>query len=79
MHIALFKDVKNAAYLRRQLLEANAAFDYAFLDAQMVRLICSDPCINYCFLFFMVHLYKFELVADHVRARRLDGAGSAVS
>lgn len=37
VHIALFKDVKNAVYLRSQLLEANAAFDYAFLDAQMVR------------------------------------------
>lgn len=39
VHIALFKDVKNAAYLRSQLLEANSAFDYAFLDAQMVGLI----------------------------------------
>ncbi|KAH7406452.1 kinase binding protein CGI-121-domain-containing protein [Phaeosphaeria sp. MPI-PUGE-AT-0046c] len=35
VHIALFKDVNNAAYLRSQLLEANPAFDYAFLDAQM--------------------------------------------
>lgn len=36
VHIALFKDVTNAAFLRSQLLEANPDFDYAFLDAQMV-------------------------------------------
>jgi EKC/KEOPS complex subunit CGI121/TPRKB len=36
VHVALFKDVKNAAYLRSQLLEANPDFDYAFLDAEMV-------------------------------------------
>jgi hypothetical protein len=37
MHVALFRDVQNASYLRSQLLEANPAFDYAFLDASMVR------------------------------------------
>jgi hypothetical protein len=37
MHVALFKDVQNASYLRSQLLEANPQFDYAFLDASMVR------------------------------------------
>jgi EKC/KEOPS complex subunit CGI121/TPRKB len=36
VHVALFKDVKNASFLRRQLLEANPEFDYAFLDASMV-------------------------------------------
>jgi EKC/KEOPS complex subunit CGI121/TPRKB len=36
IHVALFKDVKNASYLRSQLLEANPDFDYAFLDAEMV-------------------------------------------
>lgn len=36
VHVALFKDVKNAAYLRRQLLEGNQAFEYAFLDATAV-------------------------------------------
>lgn len=34
---ALFKNVSNAAFLRSQLLEANTDFDYAFLDATMVR------------------------------------------
>ncbi len=36
VHVALFKDVSNAAFLRSQLLEANPDFDYAFLDATMV-------------------------------------------
>nr|Q0UEM3.2 RecName: Full=EKC/KEOPS complex subunit CGI121 [Parastagonospora nodorum SN15] len=36
VHVALFKDVKNPSYLKSQLLEANPAFDYAFLDAAMV-------------------------------------------
>ena len=36
VHVALFKDVTNAAFLRSQLLEANPEFDYAFLDASMV-------------------------------------------
>jgi hypothetical protein len=36
IHVSLFKDVKNAAYLRQQLLEANAEFEYAFLDATTV-------------------------------------------
>ena len=33
---ALFKDVENAAFLRRQLVEANADYEYAFLDASTV-------------------------------------------
>ncbi|KAH3920476.1 EKC/KEOPS complex subunit [Parastagonospora nodorum] len=36
VHVALFKDVKNPSYLKSQLLEANPAFDYAFLDAAMI-------------------------------------------
>ena len=36
VHVALFKDVTNAAFLRSQLLEGNQDFDYAFLDAAMV-------------------------------------------
>ena len=36
VHIALFHDVRNAAFLRSQLLAANPDFDYAFLDATMV-------------------------------------------
>ncbi|EMD69708.1 hypothetical protein GGP41_001162 [Bipolaris sorokiniana] len=36
VHVALFKDVANASHLRRQLLDANPHFDYAFLDASMI-------------------------------------------
>ncbi|EUC50846.1 hypothetical protein COCMIDRAFT_81037 [Bipolaris oryzae ATCC 44560] len=36
VHVALFKDVVNASHLRRQLLDANPHFDYAFLDASMI-------------------------------------------
>jgi hypothetical protein len=42
VHVALFHHVTNAAYLRSQLLEANAEFDYAFLDAEMVCFKLSD-------------------------------------
>jgi hypothetical protein len=39
VHVALYKDVQNASYLRQQLLSANAEFEYAFIDATMVGAI----------------------------------------
>ncbi|KAL1632768.1 hypothetical protein SLS58_011315 [Diplodia intermedia] len=33
VHVALFQHVRNAAFLRQQLLAGNQAFEYAFLDA----------------------------------------------
>ncbi|KAF3050565.1 hypothetical protein E8E11_005127 [Didymella keratinophila] len=36
VQVALFKDVRNAGFLRSQLLAANPEFDYAFLDAAMI-------------------------------------------
>ena len=38
VHAALFKDVKNSAFLRQQLINANADFEYAFFDASVVLL-----------------------------------------
>lgn len=38
VYAALFKDVKNSAFLRQQLLAGNAEFEYAFIDARMVRI-----------------------------------------
>ena len=34
--MALFKDVKNAPFLREQLLAGNTAFEYTFLDAEIL-------------------------------------------
>lgn len=39
LYVALFKDVKNAPFLRKQLLDGNEDFEYAFLDAQVVGLL----------------------------------------
>ncbi|KEZ45890.1 hypothetical protein SAPIO_CDS1262 [Scedosporium apiospermum] len=36
VHIALFKNIKNAAFLHSQLLARNADFEYAFIDASIV-------------------------------------------
>ncbi len=37
VHVALFRDVENAAALHQQLLARNADFEYAFIDASVVR------------------------------------------
>lgn len=37
VHVGLFENVQNAAFLRQQLLDGNAEFEYAFLDATTVR------------------------------------------
>lgn len=36
LQVALYKDLKNASFLREQLLSGNADFQYAFIDATMV-------------------------------------------
>ncbi|OAA69145.1 Kinase binding protein CGI-121 [Cordyceps fumosorosea ARSEF 2679] len=36
VHLALFRDVKNAAFLHQQLLARNSDFEYAFVDASVV-------------------------------------------
>ena len=40
VQVALFTDVRNAEFLRSQLLAANPEFDYAFVDAAMVSQFC---------------------------------------
>jgi EKC/KEOPS complex subunit CGI121/TPRKB len=37
VYVALYRDVQNAAFLRQQLLSGNKEFEYAFIDASMVR------------------------------------------
>ncbi|KAJ9294166.1 hypothetical protein DTO271G3_7028 [Paecilomyces variotii] len=36
VHVALYRDVKNAPFLRQQLLSGNTEFEYAFIDASMI-------------------------------------------
>ena len=38
VHVAIFRDVENAAFLHQQLLARNADFEYALIDAAVVRL-----------------------------------------
>ena len=36
VHVALFRDVKNASFLHQQLLAGNVDFEYSFIDASVV-------------------------------------------
>lgn len=36
VHVALYTEIKNAAYLRDQLLQGNQDFEYALIDASVV-------------------------------------------
>ncbi|KAH0562846.1 hypothetical protein GP486_002533 [Trichoglossum hirsutum] len=36
IHIALFRNVENSAFLKQQLLDCNEEFEYAFIDASVV-------------------------------------------
>ena len=37
VHVALYTDLQNASFLRDQLLQGNSDFEYAFVDASVVR------------------------------------------
>lgn len=41
VHVALYRNVQNAAFLRQQLLAGNSAFEYALIDASMVCDSCN--------------------------------------
>ena len=47
IQVCLFNDVQNSAFLRQQLLEGNADFEYAFLDASV--LISTSHVLAACF------------------------------
>lgn len=36
LHIALYRNVKNAAFLQQQLLAGNTEFEYGFIDASVL-------------------------------------------
>lgn len=42
IHVALYRDVQNASFLRHQLLSGNADFEYAFIDASMASHVSLD-------------------------------------
>jgi EKC/KEOPS complex subunit CGI121/TPRKB len=37
VHVALYRNVQNSAFLRQQLLAGNKEFEYALIDASLVR------------------------------------------
>ena len=43
LHLALFRDVRNAAALHAQLLARNPDFEYALIDASIVSLLSPRP------------------------------------
>jgi hypothetical protein len=43
IHIALYRNVTNAAFLQQQLLAGNTDFEYALIDAGVVRVPFSTP------------------------------------
>jgi len=40
LHIAVYREVKNASFLHQQLLAGNTDFEYAFIDATVVSFSC---------------------------------------
>ncbi len=36
VHVALYQDLRNAPFLRQQLLNGNSEYEYAFIDASVV-------------------------------------------
>jgi EKC/KEOPS complex subunit CGI121/TPRKB len=36
VHVALYRNIQNAAFLKGQLLAGDTEFEYAFIDASMV-------------------------------------------
>jgi hypothetical protein len=59
IHIALYRDIKNATFLQQQLLAGNTDFEYALIDAGVVSiaafLLFLTPSISSTF--FRVFLY----------------------
>lgn len=44
VHVALYRNVQNAAFLRQQLLAGNSEFEYALIDASMVCDFLNPKC-----------------------------------
>jgi hypothetical protein len=59
VQVALFKDVKNAEFLKSQLLAANPEFDYAFLDAAMVSEVLLSHAITNITRLLLLFVFDF--------------------
>lgn len=67
IHIALYRNLRNAAFLHQQLLAGNTDFEYALIDASVVRhclfssfllSVLSLPLILFLFcLHILIHIY----------------------
>lgn len=54
LFVALYPDVGNVEFLRKQLLDGNTDFEYAFLDASMVRRFSArQSCLEFEILTFV--------------------------
>ncbi|KAI0006600.1 CGI121 protein [Xylariaceae sp. FL0662B] len=54
VHIGVFRDISNAAFLHQQLLSRNADFEYAFIDASLVT--CRLQVLSAVFKAIMIQL-----------------------
>lgn len=63
LHICLFTDVRNASYLREQLLAGNTDYEYAFLDASV--LLSRRHVLSACFRAIN------DLIADRLKTRNV--------
>jgi EKC/KEOPS complex subunit CGI121/TPRKB len=50
VHIALSRDIKNAAFLHQQLLTGNTSFEYALIDASIVSPFLDLPRVAALFI-----------------------------
>jgi EKC/KEOPS complex subunit CGI121/TPRKB len=68
VHIALFQNVTNAEFLQQQLLSGNTDFEYAFIDASVVR---SPPRCPLRYLFSSIYLPLQSRLQNLFRSRDL--------
>jgi EKC/KEOPS complex subunit CGI121/TPRKB len=67
VHVALYKDLKNASFLRQQLISGNADFQYAFIDASVVGL---NSYHIYEYIYIYIYIYMYVYNADGSRFSR---------
>jgi hypothetical protein len=58
IHVALYRGIKNATFLQQQLLAGNTDFEYALIDAGVVRLAR-----------FFLFLASFDILSFSAKSR----------